>query len=126
MANCLEFIQVITKAGVVTPVVGVCSPLDLYTVPAGHVAKINSAQNLGSSLLYGIKSGTTGVVAGSISASGFAAGSSPPSRHRNLSGTWIAEGDIITVYDKYDVTQNSSHPDGFYISVIEYDIITCP
>ena len=131
MAQCLEFDQIITRVGkFATAVPGsgdiYRARLSLYTVPAGHVAKIDRADNLGSGLMYGVKS-AGGTFSGSVTLTGGDAGESLPTRHRNLSGSWLSAGDQLYAYDLYDMenTTATSHPDGFYAVIIEYDIVTC-
>ncbi len=134
MAQCLEFDQVITRAGAVPASSSAYTssgvrvdptPLLLYTVPIGHAAKINQAKNLGSGLMYGVTS-AAGIPSGAIALSGSVAGQSTPSRHRDLSNTWMTGGDKLYVYDYYDPdnTTQTSHPDGFYVVIVEYDVIT--
>jgi hypothetical protein len=125
MAQCLEFDQIITKAGRVPPVVGPHTKMILYTVPGGHVAKIDTAENLGSGLMYAVTS-ATGIPSGFIANTSASAGEALPSRHRNLSKSWMGPGDSLYVYDLYDPdnTNSTSHPDGFYVVIIEYDVIS--
>ena len=75
--------------------------------------------------MYGVTS-AGGTFAGSIALTGGAAGESLPSRHRNLSGSWLGPGDKLYVYDMYDMenTNATSHPDGFYALIIEYAVVT--
>lgn len=130
MPQCLEFNQIISRVGRFpesTPSSGAIyrSRLLLYTVPAGHVAKIDQAENLGSGLMYGVTSGA-GTFTGLIALTGGTAGESLPSRHRNLSGSWMTAGDKLYAYDMYDMqnTSDTSHPDGVYVQIIEYDVVT--
>tara|TARA_B100000902_G_scaffold381251_1_gene417525 strand:+ start:163 stop:561 length:399 start_codon:yes stop_codon:yes gene_type:complete len=130
MAKCLEFDQIISRVGRFTPSVPSSgaiyrSRILLYTVPNGHVAKIDQAENLGSGLMYGVTSGA-GTFTGLIALTGGTSGESLPSRHRNLSGSWMAEGDKLYAYDMYDMqnTSAASHPDGVYVQILEYDVVT--
>ena len=125
MANdCLEFDKIVTKAGQVTPCISTsgCPRVLLYTVPVGHVAKISQAKNMGSGLMYGVDS-AAGIPTGSWFGVSIA-GQGKPSRHRDLSGTWMSALDKLYAYDFYDMDNSvaTSHPDGFYAVIIEYKV----
>lgn len=125
MANCLEFDKIVTKTGRTIPEAGLPrTALLLYTVPAGHVAKINQADNLGSGLMYSVES-AAGLPLGAYNTGNLGYGF--PSRHRNMTGSWMTAGDKLWVTDMYDTnsTVASSHPDGFHAVVIEYDVVNC-
>ena len=122
----LEFKQIVTEAGKLTatmsgPPTSVRTK-SLYTVPVDHVARVTHAQNLGASLIYSVTS-ATGALSGTDAS---AAGAAGPSRIRDISGSWLAEGDQVIVHDSFDLLNESSatqHPQGYFLSVEEYEVV---
>ena len=143
MAKCLEFMGLVTKSGMTTPVItpaggfgqtsGTASQQqkyrsyrNIYACPGNSIAKIITASNLGTSLLYTVYSPGSNV--GAVINPDYGINVAPPTRHRSMDGVWLKGGDRLRVYDFYDLFKEDPtpvyHPSGFYAVIAVYKMTT--